>query len=508
MRISIASPAEAQQLSVDELMAESDPMGQVNSVNQLTDISPSDWAFQAVKNMVERYQCLEGYPDQTFRGNRPVTRFEFAAALNACLDRVLEIVGGEEGITPEDFATLRALVEEFEGELAVLRGRVDDLEARTAQLEANQFSTTTKLRGETIFTVADTFGDRIGTDNDDSQTIFGYRVRLNFDTSFTGKDRLRARLQARDIPNFNGSTGTDESRLGYDGDSDAVFELDDLHYRFPVGSNIRVYVAAQSFEFRDFGNTLAPFVSSGSGALSRFGRLNPIMRQSDDGVGLGVELNLGKFGVDLGYLAIEEAANPAEKNGLFNGAYGAFANAVYEFSDSFAFGVFYQHYFAPGGQVNVFGSTGTDFAQQPFGSNVATSSDSVGAQAEANLGSFVFGGWVGYTWADANDPVDNIDDLSAEALNWGVQLGLKDLAIEGSLLGIVVGQPPYTTDNDLAARDDSEVDGSTFHVEAFYRIPINDNLEITPGAFVIFNPESNSDNDEIVVGAIRATFEF
>ena len=65
-----------------------------------------------------------------------MTRYEAAALLNACLDRVTEV-------TDE----LRRLIKEFETELATLRGRVDGLEARVGELEATQFSTTTKLAG-------------------------------------------------------------------------------------------------------------------------------------------------------------------------------------------------------------------------------------------------------------------------------------------------------------------------------------------------------------------------
>jgi len=89
-----------------------------------------------------------------------VTRYEFAAGLNACLDRVNELIAAatSELVTREDLATLQRLQEEFAAELATLRGRVDTLEARSA-LEANQFSTTTKLTGEVIAAVADVFGD-------------------------------------------------------------------------------------------------------------------------------------------------------------------------------------------------------------------------------------------------------------------------------------------------------------------------------------------------------------
>lgn len=65
---------------------------QVTSVSQLTDVRPTDWAFQALQSLVERYGCIVGYPDKTFRGNRALTRYEFAAGLNACLDKIQELL--------------------------------------------------------------------------------------------------------------------------------------------------------------------------------------------------------------------------------------------------------------------------------------------------------------------------------------------------------------------------------------------------------------------------------
>ncbi len=65
-------------------------LAQVTSVNQLSDVKPTDWAFQALQSLIQRYGCIAGYPDGTYRGNRALTRYEFAAGLNACLDKVLE----------------------------------------------------------------------------------------------------------------------------------------------------------------------------------------------------------------------------------------------------------------------------------------------------------------------------------------------------------------------------------------------------------------------------------
>nr|WP_223300816.1 iron uptake porin [Oscillatoria nigro-viridis] len=113
-----------------------DAVGQVTSVSQLSDVRPTDWAFQALQSLVERYGCIAGYPDGTFRGNRAMTRYEFAAGLNACLDKVSELIqGGSRNLaTREDLASVQRLQEEFAAELATLRGRVDVLEARASEL--------------------------------------------------------------------------------------------------------------------------------------------------------------------------------------------------------------------------------------------------------------------------------------------------------------------------------------------------------------------------------------
>jgi hypothetical protein len=121
---------------------ENQPMDQVTSVSQLTDVKPTDWAFQALQSLVERYGCIVGYPDKTFRGNRALSRYEFAAGLNACLNRVTELINSATAdlARREDLVKIQRLQEEFSAELAVLRGRVDQLDARTATLERQQFT--------------------------------------------------------------------------------------------------------------------------------------------------------------------------------------------------------------------------------------------------------------------------------------------------------------------------------------------------------------------------------
>ncbi|KYC37201.1 hypothetical protein WA1_47110 [Scytonema hofmannii PCC 7110] len=496
---------------------------QVTSVSQFSDVQPTDWAFQALQSLVERYGCIAGYPNETYRGNRALTRYEFAAGLNACLDRVNELIATAtaELVRKEDLATLQRLQEEFAAELATLRGRVDALEARTAELEANQFSATTKLVGEVIFTVADVFGDERAVPSGntasnpdlDLNTIFSDRVRLNLLTSFTGKDRLQTRLQARNITPFNtGVTGTNMTRLGYDGndDNNDVF-LQKLEYRFPLTSQAVVYVSAVGGEFNDNMFNFNPgFDPSGSGALSRFGRFSPIYRQSAEGTGATLTYNFSKpLAISLGYMTNPRVANnPNDKFGLYDGSYAALAQLAFRPNDVINLGFTYVHsYYNPAGGVQVSGTTGSIFANQPFG-NIATSANHYGFQTNLRFSpSISLSGWAGYTTAIAEDggsaAITKGD--SAKIWNWAVTLGLFDVGSKGSLLGFVFGMPPKVTDNDISTREDRD---TSYHLEAFYRFKMTDNLAITPGAFIIFNPEHNSNNDNIYVGSVRATFTF
>jgi len=134
--------AQAADMNLDGINKYAGSEEQVTSISQFSDVKPTDWAYQALSNLIERYGCVAGYPNGTYKGGQAMTRYEAAALLNACLDRISEV-------TDE----LKRLMKEFEKELAVLRGRVDGLEAKVGELEATQFSTTTKLKGIATFVI-------------------------------------------------------------------------------------------------------------------------------------------------------------------------------------------------------------------------------------------------------------------------------------------------------------------------------------------------------------------
>ncbi|QKQ72178.1 iron uptake porin [Nostoc sp. TCL240-02] len=512
---------------------DSNDMSQVTSVSQFSDVQPTDWAFQALQSLVERYGCIAGYPNSTYRGNRALTRYEFAAGLNACLDRVNELIATATAdlVSKQDLATLQRLQEEYSAELATLRGRVDGLEARTSELEANQFSTTTKLVGEAIFNVSDVFGgNRADTDanpnnNPDlnSNTVFSDRVRLNLYSSFTGKDQLQIRLNAGNIVSNVGSvaggvasgTGTNMTRLGYDGDNNNSVVIDKINYAFNFTDAVRVKIDASGGELYENVNTFNPdFASSGRGALSRYGRFSPIYRQGQNGAGLTVTFNPNQaISLTGAYLApstgngVFGANNPGLSNGLFDGDNTIFGQLTFKPTKAFNIGLTYaRSYFAGNAANSLFQGTGSTFANNPFGAGARTESNNYGVEATFQLGSkLAISGWGGYTTADARSGVNVGRD--ADLWYWAGSLALKDFGGEGNVLGVIFGQPPKVTGGSIRTVNNLDTDTS-YHLEGLYKFKVSDNIQVTPGLLVIFNPEHNDANDTIYVGTLRTTFTF
>lgn len=487
-------------------------LSQVTSVSQLSDVQPTDWAFTALQSLVERYGCIAGYPDGTYRGNRALTRYEFAAGLNACLDRISELIDGSGSVSPEDLATLQRLQQEFASELATLRGRVDSLEARTTELEANQFSTTTRLNGEVIFGLTGINGgkkaDGSGEDINDT-VIFSDRVRLNFDTSFTGRDLLTTRLEASNSPSLKDATGTDMGRLSFEEGMDNNIRLSVLEYKFPIGDNIQVGIAPLDEAYRlldEDVEALSPLEDDGNGSISRFGRFAPIFRLGGEetaGAVVSYEFN-DAARLSLLYVGGGRSSDP--NVGIFNGANVALAHLTLEPIDRLALGLTYARSYSVDGteeQNPLDVGVGSENANDPFDGS-PTTANSYGAEAAYRINSAAtLSGWVGFSNARAVAGANR--GATADLFNWAATLSFPDLGKQGGLGAIVVGQPSKATSNDLADREDPN---TSLHLEAMYRYPVSDNVTITPGVIVITNPEHDNNNDTIYVGTIRTTFSF
>ncbi|GAB1538180.1 hypothetical protein NUACC21_08380 [Scytonema sp. NUACC21] len=391
-------------------------------------------------------------------------------------------------------------------------------------------STTTKLVGEVIFNISEVFGDEravpsgvtdpdstpspADNSNDDleTNTIFSDRVRLRLNTSFTGNDLLVTRLQARNTtPYGTNVTGTNMTRLSFDDNNNNDIELDKLNYTFNFGEAVRVKIDAAGGEFYDNINNFNPDLASDArGAIGRYGRFSPIYRQNQGGAGATITLNpRGAISLSAGYLA-GGANDPGLGNGIFNGSYSAVGQLSFQPSQAFSIGLTYvRTYQNTNGNrnINLFSSTGSSYANNPFG-GAALTANHYGVEAAFRLGrNITIGGWYGYSEAEAQSGPREGDD--ADFNYWAATLALKDFGKEGSVLGLIFGQPPKATDNDFIQNGvRREDDDTSYHLEALYKLQITDNIAVTPGVLVIFNPEHNNDNDTIYVGTLRTTFTF
>ncbi len=120
------------------LVGSMSPARAITSVDELTDVNQNHWAYEALRDLVEKYDVIEGYPNHTFRGERNATRWELAAALNALIKSVGRDLArlGAEKADRSDLETIAKLQEEFKNELAALQARTDALESRASAIEA------------------------------------------------------------------------------------------------------------------------------------------------------------------------------------------------------------------------------------------------------------------------------------------------------------------------------------------------------------------------------------
>ncbi len=532
-------------------------VNQVTNVNQLRDVSPTDWAYEALRSLVDRYGCIAGFPNQTYRGNESLSRYEFAAGLNSCLNQIERLIASDEAIVQEDIATLQRLMQEFEAELATMGGRVDNLDSRTAVLEDNQFSTTTKLNGEVIFGLTNSFGK-----DNDNQAILGDRIRLELNSSFTGKDRLVTRLAAGNFGRFKNdfefdseidgvstttsldnleSSTTNQTFNIFPGEDNDI-SIDWLAYYAPIKlgdfAELDTYVAAFGGIHSDYVPTLNPFfedLDGGNGALSTFASENPIYRIGG-GAGVATKLDV-KFlesifksaDLTVGYLA-GGAGDPSKGSGLFNGDFGLLAQFDFDINDSIDLGFTYVRGFHKADSP-IFGA-GADSGSGIVGTALANLSESeladafvegagvdqgvaedffeIGDKTTNNFGTELawrisdkasFSAFFTYTDVSLTEGGD-----SADIWTYGAGVAFPDLLKERSVLGIFAGVQPYLGGVDIGGL---KVENSNpIHVESFFKFPLSDYISVTPGIIYLANPEQTDDSRDQVIGTLRTTFTF
>ncbi|MBE9007203.1 iron uptake porin [Fortiea sp. LEGE XX443] len=512
-----------------------EPMAQVTSVSQLNDVQPRDWAFEALQSLVERYNCIAGYPNNQFRGDvsrqaalrlRAVTRYEFAAGVNTCLDKINQIIlaaaPSTELLTRADLATIQRLQTEFSSELTTLRGRVDSLEARQAEIAANQFSTTTKLNGLLIAGVQGRTSNRADVnprdgikDTDDNGTninviTFSY---LSLTSQLTPRSYLFTGLLAADgstRPRFSNDVG-----LGYEFPTDNKLTILDLNYRWLVTDKLAVLVGTKGVNMSNTFRGPVRVESAATGPLSLFAQRNPILNTGFGQGGIAVDWQFAKRASLQALYTSYTPGNPSERNGLFDGTTTTAVQLLLTPIDAVDLSLYYVNNYASDGCLLTF--VGDDcLTAASNGESAPLQTNAYGGTVSWQISPRVtIGAWGGYTKSHIPGRSGNV-----ETTNYMVFLNFPDLFAQGNLGGIYVGQPPKITSSTLPVGNNvpdflntglgraGGQPGTTTQIEAFYRFKLTDNISITPGIIHILEPGHTPDSDSITIGIIRSTFLF
>ncbi|MFM6152928.1 MAG: iron uptake porin, partial [Sphaerospermopsis kisseleviana] len=184
----------------------------------------------------------------------------------------------------------------------------------------------------------------------------------------------------------------------------------------------------------------------------------------------------------------------------FDGSSTIFGQLAFKPNKALNLGFTYAQSYQTADEVNLLGNTGS--ATVNINPAVPVESNNYGLQFTFNPSAKItLGGWAGYTTANTvTGPA-----ASADIWYWAATLGLKDFGREGNTLGLVFGQPPKVTGGSGGITKEAS---TSYHLEGLYKMKVSDNILITPGLLVIFNPEHNDKNDTIYVGTLRTTFSF
>jgi hypothetical protein len=501
----------------------------VTSVSQLSDVKPTDWAFTALQSLVERYGCIAGYPDSTFRGRQATSRYEFAAGLNACLDKINEIIsaGLADKVSKEDLATLQKLQEEFAAELATLRGRVDALDAKVAKLESQQFSTTTKLSGLAFFNVTTGSGSGVlrdgATPGNAPNTTMSGLVWLTLNTSFTGKDSLITQLAVGNgnsaYSNAYGSSGffnttattfTDQTA----GATANTFVLRELSYTFPVFEKASLVVGPRVnfYKYFDGNRFLYPWNTTFSSINSS------LLSDAKRGAGAVFMTPLGDmFDFKVGYLAesnefftTNSAASPTQ--GLTGGTNNITAELGFKPSDSFKLRLIYGYGNIAGNRNAAGALTGTVGGSPSLqATTIAGFNNGQSNVFVANFDWLVtkgFGlfGRYGYGTTNLNRTAGGSTNVNQYTFQIGA--AFPDLFKEGAQAMISFAVPYKFGDTDNVLASGRGNDGTQYDLEFSYIYPVTKNISLVPSAYFIFNPNNFSGNPTVFIGNLQAVFSF
>ena len=475
-----SSLANEAQLNLESVQEYS--IAQGATIRDFSDVYPTDWAYQALAKLVDTYGCVSGFPDGTFRGNQPMTRFEVAAVLNSCLDSIsgkMDMMGEEMKMSAmEDMDTLERLMASFEEELITLKGSMDGLDAKVSELEDNQFSTTTKasfkISTDFVYFASEDLKDARSVAEDNSGLSMSSSAEIKFATSFTGSDKLTFKLKGDVISSEDHYLGSNFYDIADSGSTNVKF----TGFTYETGLDLGGMSAnlVLGTDYADFDGVVGLDTYYGGGGYDGYGPSD----FGDAGIGFNVDLissDAGTLTASASYAVSDEMKSLSSqmgKLGIFGedtGRSGVLAlsweGALFGGNDAL-FTVAYQDIQLMGSDEN------TSFFHLVSGAYLT---DTISFSSS-------------WSWGNEGD---------TDSAQWMIALNMDDAIFPDNSAGIAYGTPMFFTDPEQK---------DVMHVlEFYYTFSINDNFEIPVYLDFISNVNHMKDTDAFAI-AIRPTLTF
>ena len=188
----------------------------VYAANPFSDVSTSDWAYQAVADLSDQ-GVVEGYPDGTFKGENNITRYEMAQI-------IARLMAKEDQLNAEQRATVDKLAGEYADELDNLGVRVSNLEKKVGNIS---WSGDARMR---------------------------YQSKDNSaDENWDGRIRLNMKAQVNDSTTVNGRF---TSNMNFQNGDDAETYMDVLNVKHQFGDTAALTLGRYGISFGDQGGWL------------------------------------------------------------------------------------------------------------------------------------------------------------------------------------------------------------------------------------------------------------
>jgi len=379
----------------------------------------------------------------------------------------------------------QTFISETNEDIAVLKGRVDGLEARQANFEAGSFSDTTAMDGKAVFQL----GAVEQSDGDLSEALAAsYMYQLNLNTSFTGDDNLYVRIKTGNASEFMKSKTYGTYLSSANGNNDSL-EVDKLWYSFPVGESNTVWVGPKIENYYMHGTTPSIYMPV-TKQFTLGGNAAAYGASTDSGIGWAYNADSG--------LAI--SSNVVSKqnestNGLFtNQARTSWATQIGYTKPQYAVSAIVNMKY--NGWYDDYFSTASGVSSRGYDAGTKLNSTNIGLRGwwrPAESGTATPEVTLGYDTSEIDNATEGADTTTA----WFAGLTWKDMFNADDRIGVAFGQP-QTVENETV---------DPFAWEVYYSYKVNDSVSITPAVFG-GTDRSGAAGKDIGGAVLETTFKF